>query len=95
MDEESDASLAALRELARRLDIYIHIGSLAIEALPTTGHVNRSFLIDPKGEIVARFDKIHMFDVDLADGERATASRATTVPANWQCWQTFRGGGSD
>ena len=74
MDEESDASLAALRELARRLDIYIHIGSLAIK-LSNDRAVNRSFLIDPKGEIVARFDKIHMFDVDLADGESYRESR--------------------
>ena len=74
MDEESDASLAALRELARRLDIYIHIGSLAIK-LSNDRAVNRSFLIDPKGEIVARYDKIHMFDVDLADGESYRESR--------------------
>jgi deaminated glutathione amidase len=66
--EENDTSLASLRELARSLSITIHIGSLAIKL----GHdkaVNRSFLIDPKGEIVARYDKIHMFDVDLANGE--------------------------
>jgi predicted amidohydrolase len=66
--EESDVSLAALRDLARTLAIHLHIGSLAIK-LPADRLANRSFLIDPKGEIVARYDKIHMFDVDLANGE--------------------------
>ncbi|MGB7037545.1 MAG: carbon-nitrogen hydrolase family protein, partial [Xanthobacteraceae bacterium] len=66
--EENDPTVAALREVARRLGIYIHIGSLAIQA-STEKAVNRSFLIDPKGEVAARYDKIHMFDVDLAGGE--------------------------
>ncbi|MBV8747988.1 MAG: carbon-nitrogen hydrolase family protein [Xanthobacteraceae bacterium] len=66
--EEKDASLAAFRALARELGLYVHVGSLAIEVLPEKA-VNRSFLIDPKGEIAARYDKIHMFDVDLAGGE--------------------------
>jgi deaminated glutathione amidase len=66
--EEKDSSLAAFRELARRLSIWVHVGSLAIEVLPQKA-VNRSCLIDPKGEIAARYDKIHMFDVDLAGGE--------------------------
>lgn len=67
-EEERDASLAAFRELARKLGIYLHIGSLAIKA----GHdraVNRGFVIDRKGEIAARYDKIHMFDVNLDKGE--------------------------
>jgi deaminated glutathione amidase len=67
-EEEADSSLATLRELARKLDIHVHIGSLAIK-LAHDKAANRSFLIDPKGEIVARYDKIHMFDVDLANGE--------------------------
>ena len=66
--EEKDRSLAAFRDLARRLGIWVHVGSLAIEVLPQKA-VNRSFLIDPKGEIAARYDKIHMFAVDLAGGE--------------------------
>lgn len=68
VEEERDTSLAKLREQARKLRIYLHVGSLAIKA----GHdraANRAFLINPRGEIVARYDKIHMFDVDLADGE--------------------------
>src|ERR1700687_2482435 len=66
--EEHDPTLATLRELARKLSIYIHIGSLAIKASPEKA-ANRSFLIDRKGDVVARYDKIHMFDVDLAGGE--------------------------
>jgi deaminated glutathione amidase len=66
--EEHDATLATLREVARKLSIYIHAGSLAIKASPEKA-VNRSFLIDRKGDVAARYDKIHMFDVDLAGGE--------------------------
>jgi predicted amidohydrolase len=66
--DERDATLATLREVARKLSIYIHIGSLAIKASPEKA-VNRSYLIDRKGDIAARYDKIHMFDVDLPGGE--------------------------
>jgi deaminated glutathione amidase len=66
--EEHDATLATLREVARKLSIYIHIGSLAVRASPEKA-ANRAFLIDRKGDIAARYDKIHMFDVDLANGE--------------------------
>src|SRR5450755_384650 len=68
VEEDADTSLATLRELARKLGIYIHVGSLAIKVSPDKA-ANRSFLIDPKGDIAARYDKIHMFDVDLAGGE--------------------------
>jgi len=74
VEEEKDASLAAMRELARKLGIYVHIGSLAIR-ISNDRAANRSFLIDPKGDIAARYDKIHMFDVDLADGESYRESR--------------------
>jgi predicted amidohydrolase len=66
--EEDDPTLAAMRELARSLGIYVHVGSLAIKISPDRA-ANRAFLIDPKGEIAARYDKIHMFDVDLEGGE--------------------------
>jgi deaminated glutathione amidase len=72
--EENDPSLAAFRELARKLAIHLHIGSLAMK-LAGERAANRSFLIDPAGEIVARYDKIHMFDVDLANGESYRESR--------------------
>lgn len=74
VEEEADVSLATLRELARKLAIYVHVGSLAIK-ISNDRAANRSFLIDPKGNIVARYDKIHMFDVDLADGESYRESR--------------------
>src|SRR5689334_10349265 len=67
-DEENDPTLAALRETARKRAIYLHIGSLAIKVSPDKA-ANRSFLIARRGEIIARYDKIHMFDVDLANGE--------------------------
>jgi len=74
VEEGADASLATLREVARKLGIYVHVGSLAIRVSPDRA-VNRSFLIDPKGDILARYDKIHMFDVDLAGGESYRESR--------------------
>ncbi len=66
--EESDIALTAFRTLARDLRIYLHIGSLAVQASHDRA-ANRGFLIDPTGAIVARYDKIHMFDVDLGNGE--------------------------
>jgi len=66
--EEQDPMLATLRELAQKLSIYIHIGSLAIKVTPEKA-ANRAFVIDRNGNIAARYDKIHMFDVDLAGGE--------------------------
>jgi predicted amidohydrolase len=73
--EEEDAGLATFRDLARKLGLWLHIGSLAIKISPDKA-ANRAFLIDPKGEIVARYDKIHMFDVDLANGESYRESRS-------------------
>ena len=72
--EAQDTSLATLRELARKLGIYVHVGSLAIKASHDRA-ANRAFLIDPRGEIAARYDKIHMFDVDLSGGESYRESR--------------------
>ena len=66
--EDADNTLATLRELARKLSLHIHVGSLAVK-LSHERAANRSLLIAPNGEIVARYDKIHMFDVDLANGE--------------------------
>jgi len=74
VDEERDPALAALREAARRLGIYVHIGSLSVKASPDKA-ANRSFLIDRAGDVIARYDKIHMFDVDLANGDSRRESR--------------------
>jgi deaminated glutathione amidase len=73
--EEADPSLAAFRALARKHAIHIHVGSLAIR-LTGERAANRSLLIDRAGDIVARYDKIHMFDVDLANGESYRESRS-------------------
>jgi deaminated glutathione amidase len=66
--EDESVALRRLRALAAELGIFLHIGSLAID-LDGTCVANRSYLIDPDGEIAARYDKLHMFDVDLAQGE--------------------------
>jgi predicted amidohydrolase len=73
--EHDDPSLAAFRDLARRHRLWLHIGSLALKISPDRA-VNRGFLIDPQGEIMARYDKIHMFDVDLPNGESYRESRS-------------------
>ena len=72
--EEDDLMLAGMRELARSCGLFVHLGSLAVRASADKA-ANRSFLIDPHGEIIARYDKIHMFDVDLASGESYRESR--------------------
>lgn len=79
--EEDEPTLAALRKLAIELGIWLHAGSLAIR-LPGEGVANRSFLIAPSGEIAARYDKIHMFDVDLAGGESYRESRLYKAGGN-------------
>jgi predicted amidohydrolase len=66
--EGKSAPLARLKALAAELGIFLHIGSLAIK-LDQGPVANRSYLIDPQGRIAARYDKLHMFDVDLAGGE--------------------------
>ena len=66
--EEDDLSLKAYRALAKELKIYLHVGSLALRFSPEKA-VNRSFLISPDGEVLASYDKIHMFDIDLPGGE--------------------------
>ncbi|MEZ5884956.1 MAG: carbon-nitrogen hydrolase family protein [Paracoccaceae bacterium] len=69
--EETDPTLAALRAEAERLGIWLLIGSLALKTGDADGRfANRSFLIGPAGEIVARYDKIHMFDVDVSPIEK-------------------------
>jgi predicted amidohydrolase len=66
--ETEDTVLAACRDAAREHNIWLHIGSLAV--LVDDGKVaNRGYVIDPAGQIRARYDKIHLFDVDLPTGE--------------------------
>jgi predicted amidohydrolase len=72
---EDDPVLAAVREVAAREDIFVALGSLAIER-EDGRWANRSFVIDPVGAIVATYDKIHMFDVELETGESWRESAA-------------------
>jgi len=69
--EEDDPTLAALRAEARALGIWLLIGSLGLKTDDPDGRfANRSFLITPDGEVAARYDKIHMFDVEISETER-------------------------
>jgi predicted amidohydrolase len=72
--EEESVPLARLKALAAELGIWLHVGSLGTR-LDEKQVANRSYLIDPKGEIAARYDKLHMFDVDLAGNESYRESR--------------------
>ena len=73
-DEADDEALAAFRGLAKEKAIWLLAGSLPIR-LSDEKIANRSFLISPEGEIAARYDKIHMFDVDLEGGESYRESK--------------------
>ncbi|MCK0208271.1 carbon-nitrogen hydrolase family protein [Starkeya koreensis] len=73
--EEDDPALAAFRALAAELKIHLHIGSLAVKASEHRA-ANRSYLLAPDGSIAARYDKIHMFDVDLPNGDVYRESNA-------------------
>lgn len=66
--EEDDLVLAAVREAAAAAGIWVHLGSLALKG-DGDKLVNRGFVIDAQGEIRERYDKIHLFDVDLPTGE--------------------------
>ena len=79
--EQDDVSLKAYRALAAELRIHLHIGSLALRYSPEKA-VNRSFLIGPDGNVLASYDKIHMFDIDLPGGESYRES------ANYQPGET-------
>ena len=79
--QDDDESLKAYRALAKDLGIHLHIGSLAVLATPDRA-ANRSFLIGPDGGVIASYDKIHMFDIDLGNGETYRES------ANYQPGET-------
>lgn len=68
--EADDITLAALRDVASQTGIWLLIGSLGLKTGDADGRfANRSFLISPDGSVVARYDKIHMFDVNINEAE--------------------------
>ena len=68
--EQDDPTLAALRDAAAQAGIWLLIGSLGVLTTDADGRfANRSFLIAPSGDIAARYDKIHMFDVNVSETE--------------------------
>ncbi|WP_170755382.1 carbon-nitrogen hydrolase family protein [Ruegeria lacuscaerulensis] len=74
--EEDDQTLAGLRDQAAALGVWLLIGSLGIKTHDADGRfANRSYMIDPQGQIVARYDKIHMFDVQVSETETFRESK--------------------
>lgn len=65
--EDRDPTLAAARDLARELGIVLHLGSIAVQVGEKIA--NRALVIGPDGAVLGRYDKIHLFDVDLPNGE--------------------------
>ena len=76
-DEAQDPALPVFAALARELNVWLSIGSVAIK-VSDTKTANRSFLIAPDGSIAARYSKIHLFDVELAGGEVYRESNTVT-----------------
>ncbi|MEM7618929.1 MAG: carbon-nitrogen hydrolase family protein [Pseudomonadota bacterium] len=72
--EDNNSVLSAFSDLAKRLSIWLHIGSIPVK-LSEEKVANRSYVISPKGDIVTNYDKIHMFDVDLPGGEKYRESK--------------------
>ena len=68
--QEDDQTLAAMCAAAARFGVWISVGSLALKLPDDDRFTNRSFMIDPSGQIIAQYDKIHMFDVTLSETEQ-------------------------
>ena len=78
--EGQDPVLAAVRAAAAEVGLWVHIGSLALRTEGSDKLVNRGLVIDRSGAIRARYDKMHLFDVDLPTGE------------SWRESASYRGG---
>ena len=76
--QEADVAVKGLKALAQELNIWLLIGSAIVEAgvADDSRAANRSLLISPDGQITARYDKMHVFDVDLANGETYRESKS-------------------
>jgi deaminated glutathione amidase len=78
--EADEPTLAAARAAAAEHGVWVHLGSCPVKPSPDADRLlNRGFLIDDRGRIRARYDKVHLFDVDLPTGERYRES-ATYLP---------------
>ena len=73
--QDQDATLVAFRALADELRVWLLLGSIAVALEDDDRFANRSFLIGPNGKIIAHYDKIHMFDVEVGDGQTYRESR--------------------
>ena len=68
--QENDQTLVAMCTAAAQFGVWISVGSLALKLPDDDRFTNRSFMIDPSGQILAQYDKIHMFDVTLSETEQ-------------------------
>jgi predicted amidohydrolase len=75
VSEDDDRVLADVRNAAARAGLWVHLGSLAVRR-DDGRYANRGFVIDDSGAIRARYDKLHLFDVDLPSGESWRESAA-------------------
>ncbi|WP_281968573.1 carbon-nitrogen hydrolase family protein [Roseovarius nanhaiticus] len=66
--EDAHSFLTAMQDFARERKIWVHLGSVAVDG-PDGRIVNRGFMLTPEGAIAGRYDKIHLFDIQLSDGE--------------------------
>ncbi|MET0362246.1 MAG: carbon-nitrogen hydrolase family protein, partial [Sphingobium sp.] len=79
--EAEDAVLARVRDAAARAGLWVHLGSLPLKGERADGRwANRSLMIDDSGAIRARYDKIHLFDVDVPGSVESHRESAHTVP---------------
>ena len=79
-DDKINPDLESFSSISRDAGLTLHIGSMAVRV--GNKAANRSFVIDPTGEVIATYDKIHLFDVDLAGGESWRESKSFTSGAN-------------
>lgn len=75
-EPENDSTLGALRDVARERGVVVHVGSLAVKNGDKVA--NRAFVIDREGAITASYDKLHLYDVDLPNGESYRESATYT-----------------
>ena len=89
--EDDDGVLSAVRVAAAEAGLWVHLGSLAVRGTGSDDKWrNRGFVIRPDGAIAARYDKIHLFDVDLASGESWRAMSAMQSGACARRWPVFQ-----